>query len=131
MGRILIIEDEPDIADMYKWILELDGHEVLGVFNAPHLAINPPISPSPDIIILDERLSGGSSGTEHLPDLRRCFPDARIIIATADPRVVADKHALGVQEALLKPFSLEHLASNVGALVAPHTAGLAKHSEKS
>lgn len=117
MGRILILEDELDIAEMYQWILELDGHEVLGIFDNPDQVRRAQLASTPDIIVLDERLSEGSSGTSFLPELRQRFPDAHIILATADPRVVQAKQELEVHEALLKPFSLERLSHQISRLL--------------
>lgn len=120
MRRVLILEDEPDLADLYRLTLEGEGYEVLGIYCDPREPIgiasgtHPP--PKPDLIILDERLSG-LSGTEFLPELRITFPEARILVATADP--AAGRRALteGADLARQKPFTLQELLRDIALLL--------------
>lgn len=119
MGRIVILEDEQDIAFLYEATLEAEGHEVLGVFESPEAVLaryaDPGATP-PDLIILDERL-GPVSGTQYLPKLREALPEVRILLATADPSVIANVEQLGADEAKEKPFTLDHLVANVAELL--------------
>jgi DNA-binding response OmpR family regulator len=120
MRRVLILEDEPDLADLYRMTLEGEGYEVLGIFCDPRepigIAASSAPPPPPDLIILDERLSG-LSGTEFLPDLRDAFPDAKILVATADP--VAGRRAVsgGADLARQKPFTLQDLMRDIALLL--------------
>jgi two-component system phosphate regulon response regulator PhoB len=52
--RILIIEDDHDILDMMRYILEDEGYEVIGFSQAESLAEI--IRLEPQLILLDERL---------------------------------------------------------------------------
>lgn len=115
MARILILEDDPDIAELYRMSLAGAGHDVVGVHAHPRDAVRR--GGSADVILLDERL-GSVSGTRAIPELRRAFPDARIVLATAD--IVAAEHARdrGADEVETKPFTLTRLLEDIGRLLA-------------
>ena len=58
-GTILVVDDEPEIVTLLKFILEKDGHRILeagnGVAALERLGVEPPSpeAPKPDLIILD------------------------------------------------------------------------------
>lgn len=59
MGRILVVDDEPDVATMLAFMLEKDGHSVYsardGVQALAALGVEPPdaAKPLPDLAIVD------------------------------------------------------------------------------
>ncbi|MDE2291219.1 MAG: response regulator [Elusimicrobia bacterium] len=59
MGTILVVDDEPEIVTLLKFILEKDGHKIMEAGNGQialeRLGVEPPKpdSPKPDLIILD------------------------------------------------------------------------------
>ena len=59
MGTILVVDDEPEIVTLLKFILEKDGHRIMeagnGVAALERLGVEPPVpqAPKPDLIILD------------------------------------------------------------------------------
>lgn len=59
MGTLLVVDDEPEIVTLLKFILEKDGHHILEASNGAvaleRLGVEPPIpaAPRPDLIILD------------------------------------------------------------------------------
>lgn len=110
MARVLILEDEADLVDLYRDALEADGHIVWGAYPDPReaLARAEEGGPVPDAILLDERL-GPLSGSYFIPELRRAFPRARIILATADPDIAESALLLGADLAKQKPFPLRGL----------------------
>ena len=58
-GTILVVDDEPEIVTLLKFILEKDGHRILeacnGMVALERLGVEPPSpeAPKPDLIILD------------------------------------------------------------------------------
>jgi DNA-binding NtrC family response regulator len=114
MPKILIIEDEVDLAEIYKTALTAADHEIVGIFATPPLAMAPG-TPMPDLILLDERLQG-LSGSRFIGDLKKRFPGARIVMATADAEVAIAAESLGAIEGKLKPFSMRHLVENIDGL---------------
>lgn len=123
MARVLIFEDERDLADLYQMALEAKGHEVIGIHEDPREVLDRPTPTDatslPDLIILDERL-GNVSGTSFLVSLRRAYPLARILVATADPEAAAGAVEKGADEARKKPFTLQLFLESVEALLRPH-----------
>jgi DNA-binding response OmpR family regulator len=114
MPKILILEDDPDIAELYRQGLALAGYEVVGISADPLSAM---AGPAPDVILLDERL-GPLSGSRAIPDLRRAFPGARIVLATADEDAAERARARGADGVEAKPFPLARLVRDLDALLA-------------
>ena len=109
MPKVLILEDDPDIAELYRLFLVNAGFEVVGVGSDPLRATSGPV---PDLILLDERL-GLRSGSDAIPDLRRAFPAARIVLATADQDAAERARARGADDVEMKPFSLDRLVRDL------------------
>jgi len=100
----MIIEDEQDLVELYRLVLEGAGHEVVGSFDDPQEALGkPPPALDPEIIVLDERLHG-LSGMSFLPRLRVAFPRAKILFASADPDAIERSIPAGADLAMKKPF---------------------------
>jgi len=115
MGRVLIIEDEIDQAELYRMALEGAGHEIVGLmayFEEPKLRQ----TKAPDLVILDERL-GGRSGSALIPNIRKSFPDARILILTADPDVAESAVKIGADDGRMKPLPMAQLVGRVAELI--------------
>ena len=118
MARILVIEDNTDLAELYRLSLEGAGHEVLGVFDEPEVALawSDPGVPA-DLVILDERL-GNRSGSTYVEPFRRVFPAARFLLVSADPDAVELAARRGFDEAKRKPVTLSHMVENIRELLA-------------
>jgi DNA-binding response OmpR family regulator len=119
MASVAIIEDEPDLAEVYAMMLEAERHTVIATVATPDALIAAPAAPDAvDVIILDEHLRNGASGVPSIPSLRVRFPRARVILATADPAAIAHPH--NADAVLLKPFALKDL---IGAVETPSRSG--------
>ncbi|HEX7901530.1 MAG TPA: response regulator [Planctomycetota bacterium] len=104
MDGIVIIEDEPDLVELYRLVLEGAGHDVVGTFEDPRVPLGkPPPELDPEVIVLDERLHG-LSGMSFLPRLRGTFPRAKILFASADPDAIERSVLEGADLAMQKPF---------------------------
>jgi len=117
MARILVIEDNVDLAEIYRLSLEAAGHEVMGVFDEPDLALarSDPGAPA-DLVILDERL-GSRSGSAYVELLRKIFPSAGFLLVSADPDAVEAAPRRGFDEAKRKPVTLKHMVENIRGLL--------------
>lgn len=124
MARILIFEDEADIADLYRLELEDRGHEVLGIHTDPNEVLQPRdgllLLQNPDMILLDERL-GSLSGVKYLKKLRKLFPAARVIVVSADPDALERGLNNGADGVAKKPLLLKRLAQDIEAVLARPT----------
>lgn len=63
MLRILIVEDAPELASQLKFFIEENAlYEVIGVADNAHHALDAVHELKPDIVLLDLKLSGGTTG---------------------------------------------------------------------
>lgn len=117
MPGILIVEDEPDLAEVYRLTLEGAGYTILGIYGDPAPALEAGEKfGTPDIIILDERL-GLKSGTEQLTRFRDAFPGSRIVLISADPDAVQAAEDIGFDEGKCKPVTMRRLLDNFAGLL--------------
>ena len=114
--RILVIEDETQLARHINRALERSGH----VASAKHdgvAGLEAALSNPPDLIVLDLNLPR-ADGLTVLTHLRQANCPARILILTARGEVEHRVKGLkaGADDYLTKPFSLDELIARVEAL---------------
>ena len=118
-GRVLLIEDEPNIAEAIRFILSRDGWEVTVEENGA-LALPRVADVKPDLVILDLMLPG-MSGLEILSSLRAdpATEALRVLMLTAKgqgrDREAAER--AGVSAFMSKPFSNAEMRAQVRALM--------------
>lgn len=117
--RIVVLEDEPDIADAVVDVLRRDGYDVAYASN--RTALFDAIADAPtDLAVLDVMLPGApEAGFDAARDLRAAGFDGAILFTTARD-AVDDRIAgldLGGDDYLVKPFSLGELRARVRALL--------------
>jgi DNA-binding response OmpR family regulator len=117
MPRILIIEDEPDMAAGLKDNFEYEGHEVI-VAGDGEAGLAMALSHTPDLIILDLMLPK-KSGLDICRELRMRKNKTPIIMLTAKGQEI-DKVLgleLGADDYITKPFSVRELLARVKAVL--------------
>jgi DNA-binding response OmpR family regulator len=109
---VLIVEDEPDVAGLYRGTLDTNGYNT-DVVHGIGEAIET-VDEGYDIVLLDRRLPDGQ-GTELLDEVRERDIDVRVGMVTA---VVPDFDIveMGFDLYLLKPVSQEELVDAVETL---------------
>ena len=112
--RVLVVEDEPALAESVKYALEIEGFDVLvaetGVGGLESARVN-----QPDLVLLDLMLPG-MSGLDVCRQIRTSS-DVPIIMLTAKD-AESDKVAgleLGADDYMTKPFSMRELTARVRA----------------
>ena len=120
-GPVLIIEDEPDIAEVLRYSLEKAGFNTRAVLtgeeglNASLDRTNPP-----SLILLDLLLPG-MSGLEICRRLRKEPATHRtpivIITAKALPADINTSLELGANDFIVKPFSVREVIGQVHSLL--------------
>ncbi len=109
VGRVLVIEDEPEVLDTLREMLIDLGWDVSTALDAEQgrAAV---LSARPDVVILDLVLPG-RSGFDLLPDLQRDHPDLPVIAITAtiQPEIERLVRAKGAFGYLAKPIDLAAL----------------------
>jgi len=115
MYKILIVEDQPDMAKGLEVNFKKEGYTVLKTSTGEE-AIKLAIRDSPDLIILDIMLPG-ISGLDVCRELRAKSIETPIIMLTAKSDEI-DKVVgleLGADDYMTKPFSLRELQARVRA----------------
>jgi len=117
MPRILIIEDEPDMAAGLKDNFEFEGHDVI-VAGDGESGLAMALSHTPDLILLDIMLPK-KSGLDVCRELRMRKSKIPIIMLTAKGQEI-DKVLgleLGADDYITKPFSVRELLARVKAVL--------------
>ncbi|GAC1385956.1 MAG: response regulator transcription factor [Marmoricola sp.] len=115
--RVLVVDDEPNIAELVRMALRYEGWEVDVAHNGTK-AVNTAKANRPDAVVLDMMLPD-IDGMETLRRLRGHLPDIPVVFLTARDSVedrVAGLTA-GGDDYVTKPFSLEELVARVRALL--------------
>ena len=104
-GKILIIEDEPDVAETMKMILERDGFSVDIAFGGAE-GMKKIQSVKPDVILLD-LLMPVVSGEDVLEFIKKNKVDIPVVVVTAlsSPK--------GTRQELLKSYRVDGFVSKV------------------
>jgi DNA-binding response OmpR family regulator len=115
-GRILVVDDDPDLRRFVVRVLEAEGYDVEQAATSAQAtaAID---ARRPDLVILDITL-GSEDGLDVLATLRRTS-ELPVILLTAKAkeidRVLGLK--LGADDYVVKPFSPAELAARVGTVL--------------
>ena len=119
MSRILVVEDEPHIADGLRFNLEAEGHEVTITGDGEQaLALLLDEQIPMDVVILDVMLPG-KDGFETAAERRAAGPYVPILMLTARGRADDVLRGLeaGADDYLAKPFELTILLARVNGLL--------------
>jgi putative two-component system response regulator len=121
-GRILVVDDEPEICALIEDSLGWLGHEVTTAASLPE-ALDSLGTGSFDVVVTDLRLGPGS-GLDLLSEVRRGSPRTRTILisAHADARVAATAIDRGIDYLIVKPFEPADLQARVGESLARRRA---------
>ena len=118
-GHVLVIEDEPNISEAIRFILQRDGLQVT-VLGSGDTALNTIADLHPSLIILDVMLPG-VSGFEILQQMRArpVLATIPVILLTANGQTAAREKAAqyGASRFMAKPFSNSDLLGAVRDLM--------------
>jgi len=110
--KILIVEDDPDISDLLKRVLESDGYEVETATDSAG-ALKAVAESAPDLVLLDVVL-GGEDGRDLLVKLRQ-KSDVPAVFLTGRG-LEGDRIAglrMGADDYIVKPFSRGELSARI------------------
>jgi DNA-binding NtrC family response regulator len=115
--RILIVDDERNIADTLAMVFKIKGHEAMAVYNAES-AVAAIESFEPDVVLSDV-IMGKMTGVDLAIYLSKARPDVKVVLFsgqtdTANLLAEADKkgHAFRL---LAKPIHPEKLLEDIAA----------------
>lgn len=117
--KILVVDDEPDLVELVKDVLERNDYSVISAGNAD-LAIKKVRESKPDLIILDLNLPG-IGGIEVCRILKRdketsSIPIVMLTVKSAEIDKIAGLEA-GADDYITKPFSTGELVARVKAVL--------------
>mgnify|MGYP001024855749 CR=1 FL=1 len=117
--KILVVDDEPDLVELVKDVLERNDYSVISAGNAD-LAIKKVRQSKPDLIILDLNLPG-IGGIEVCRILKRdkktsSIPIIMLTVKSTETDKIAGLEA-GADDYMTKPFSTGELVARVKAVL--------------
>lgn len=121
MASILVIDDNDDFRKLMKEVLEKEGYEVLDASDGDE-GIRLYRDHGADVVITD-MIMPKKEGLETMIDLRKEFPDVKIIAISGDgfeePMTYLDSAKLigGAEYAFTKPFAMKELLATIKKLV--------------
>jgi len=115
-AKVLIIEDDRDLANLFKIVLEMGGFEVGTVYDGAQGVEVLMTQPLPNAIMLDMHLPG-VSGEEIYAMLVEREIAHRVVICSADVQLVERYRALGAN-AITKPTPIDDLQRLIKDIVA-------------
>ncbi|MDA8045501.1 MAG: response regulator transcription factor [Actinomycetota bacterium] len=116
-GTIVVVEDDPNIADLIDMYLRRDGHRVISV-DRGQAGLDAVERERPRLVILDIGLPGDMDGFEVCRRIRASSRVPVLMLTARDEeidRVVGFE--LGADDYVTKPFSPRELAARVKAII--------------
>jgi CheY-like chemotaxis protein len=117
VSRILVVDDEPDLRYILRWIFERAGHEVSEASDGAQ-ALKSALASLPDLVVTDMMMPV-MGGAELITHLRANPLTAGIPILAA----TGDCHVAGAADQVLaKPYDPTQLVAAADALIAQKAA---------
>ena len=114
IATVFLVDDEKFIVELYRDILEANGHKVIEVASDGEEAVRKykDLKEKPVVIIMDQRMpvKDGVSATQ---EILRMDPKATIFFGSADLHIEKEALAAGAKGFLLKPFRIEELLAAI------------------
>ncbi|MFO7604689.1 MAG: response regulator [Desulfurivibrionaceae bacterium] len=113
--HILLVDDEKNIARIFKQILEQFGYKVTAHFSSIETLETFRAAPdSFDLVLTDQRMPW-QSGMELAARIREIRPDMPIVLCTGYSSSIDEKEAeeIGIKRIIMKPIGAAALAKNI------------------
>ena len=123
MARILIVEDSPDNMKLFRTLLTMRGHEVVGLSGGDGL-LDTIAREQPALVLMDIQLPG-KDGFELLHEIRGSEHRAlRVLALTAHAMSGDRERALeaGFDDYITKPIDIRSFPEQVLRSLGPHVA---------
>lgn len=118
-ARLLVVEDDPALAELLKWHLERAGHQIQQTGDGEEAVLFARESP-PDLVMLDWMIEG-ISGLEVCRQLRRMEETASVPIIMITARGQEEDRIrgleMGADDYITKPFSPREVVARVSAVL--------------
>lgn len=117
-GNILVVDDEPDIGEMLREILQLEGYRV-AIAPSGRAALGLAQSSAFDAALVDINMPG-MTGIELIGKLRDSSPNVKIIVVTAfvDESITQAALVAGGHTVFSKPIDFDALSDAIENIIA-------------
>lgn len=109
-SSVLIVEDEPLIADDIAGILEKQGYTITDIVDEAITALESVAKQKPDVVLLDINIEGDIDGIDLAPQLKAPFV---FLTSYYDQATLARAKAVKPSGYIVKPFSERDLIANI------------------
>lgn len=119
--KVLVVEDDVNIADTLKDMLETLGHEVVGLYDNGPEALIFLRDNTPDIVLLDIQIRGRMNGIEVAGDIQKDY-DVPFIFTTAfaDEDTIAKAKEKSPYGYIVKPYGMKDIFAAIEMAVSNH-----------
>ena len=118
MKKIMVVDNEPDIVELTKTLLELAGYEVISAYSGEE-CLEKLNSEKVDLILLDIMMPG-MSGWDVFNRIKQNKIDAKVVFMSVLEISENRKKTLmeeGLADYIIKPFSRETLINTVDSIL--------------
>ena len=125
-ARILVVDDEPRIADILVLIFQRDGYTASAVYNAKDALVS--IANEPPELVIADVVMPGLDGIELAKKIRATYPDCRVLLfsgnADTQQMLMAAEQQGHAFEILAKPVPPPKMLAKVAAMLAQEPSGM-------
>jgi CheY-like chemotaxis protein len=115
-AKILVVEDDPDVAEVAVAVLESMGHDVRMCPNASAALSLLDENAGYDLVFSDIMMPGPLNGIDLAETILKKFPDLPVLLATGFSNAALAPGALRFP-VLAKPYSVQELTRRVGQMI--------------
>ena len=110
MAKIMVAEDQNDLVEFLRDILEMQNHQVVATASNGEEAVEVFNKTKPDVLFLDIAMPK-KDGKAALAEIMAAHPDAKIIMLTAldDMDTIQECSAKGAVAYIVKPFNIDDI----------------------
>ena len=120
MAQVLVIDDDPAIAELLHSVLLEGGHEPEAVTSLDGFGTNGLQVVIADLLTCDTyRVEAAAAW---VAEIRRRVPGVPVVVCTAHRRAALDREAIGADAVITKPFDVDDLLSLVDRLASGQAA---------
>lgn len=119
LGRVLIVDDSPDVRTTLATFLKIRGFDVKDVINGEQ-ALMEIKNEKPKLVLLDERMPG-MDGLMVLRKIKEADRSIKVVMLSAirDEDIMQEASKLGASDYITKPCDLEKLEASVLSILIP------------
>jgi PAS domain S-box-containing protein len=113
--RILVVDDDPFIADLNKSILERSGYTVTVITSSEEALAQVCLHPDDVDLVLTDQIMPNLSGLELAMEIRKIRPELPIILCSGYSSAITEEEALtsGIKKYVMKPVDIKTLTQLV------------------